>query len=134
MIYKSMEFEEIKKNEIVMKYGELGTKFFIILWGKVSVRIPSIVEKDFTFRELLETLNENKEWIIENDKYLDVLILIQQVLPDLVKKIDNNKLKLNIDNVEALLKGVPISNDQNINQTEFPKFDFYMRSQSKINI
>jgi hypothetical protein len=40
MIYKVMGFEAIKAGDYVMKIGEMGTKFYIILRGKVSVRTP----------------------------------------------------------------------------------------------
>lgn len=46
-MYNSMDFEEMQKGDSVMRFGEMGTKYYIVLKGKVSVRVPSIVEKKF---------------------------------------------------------------------------------------
>ena len=39
-LYKCMKCEIKKPGESIVKYGEKGTAFYIILSGKVSVRIP----------------------------------------------------------------------------------------------
>jgi len=128
MIYKSMNFEEISKNNYVMKFGELGTKFYIVLRGKTSVRVPSIVEKNFTFRELLELLHENKEWIVENNNYQAVLKLIQDVFPDLVSDTYKRCLKLNHDNLKKVLRGKIISEIQNAFDNGIPSFESLSKS------
>ena len=60
-----LNFESKNKNEYVLRSGEYGTKFYIILRGKVSVRVQTKLDKQFTFRHLLEYLQNEKEWIIK---------------------------------------------------------------------
>ncbi|CAI2360861.1 unnamed protein product [Moneuplotes crassus] len=123
MIYKSMLFEGLKKNDFVMKFGELGTKFYIVLKGKVSVRVPSIIEKDFTFKELLTLLDKNYEWVIENEKYQEVLELVQGMIPELVSEDYKRNLKLNIDSLKKVMKGKIISEIQHNYSDGIPKFE-----------
>ena len=79
-----------------MKYDEKGSKFYIILRGSVSVRIPSLVSKRFSFRGLLKMLVDNEEWIIENNKFEIVLKLIQKLMPSLVKNILSYKFNFKL--------------------------------------
>jgi CRP-like cAMP-binding protein len=39
---KVMEYETFAEGQYVMKYGERGTKFYIILNGKVKVLVPNL--------------------------------------------------------------------------------------------
>jgi hypothetical protein len=59
-----------------MKVGEKGNKFYIILRGKVSVKVPTRISKSFTFKQLLKMLVDYEESIIENERYQEVLSLI----------------------------------------------------------
>ena len=127
-----MEFEEMNKNNTVIKFGDNGTKFYIILRGSVSVRAPSIVEKDFTFIELLEFLFQNKEWIMDNDKYHEVLGLIQDILPELVSETLRKELKLNFELVKAVLKGKIISDIQASYHNGVPGFENLHNNYGKI--
>lgn len=131
MIYKMMEYVEKENKQFVMKFGELGTKFYIILRGKVSVRVPSIIEKDFTFRELLELLNTDHEWAINNDKFQEVLDLVHDIIPDLVTEDFRGNLKLNPELVKKVLNGKKLCDIQHNYQDGIPEFkdfnDFFRK-------
>ncbi|CAI2385589.1 unnamed protein product [Moneuplotes crassus] len=132
MIYNTMEFEDMEKGDSVMKFGEHGTKFYIVLRGNVAVRVPSIVERDFTFQELLVLLVNDHEWIIQNDKYQEVMVLIQGIIPDLVFEDYRKNLQLDIDTTKRVLRGKIISYIQHNYPDGIPKFkdfnDFYTGS------
>ena len=40
-IVEALEYEHFPTGKPVFEYGEMGTKFYIILAGKVSVSIPN---------------------------------------------------------------------------------------------
>lgn len=61
--FKSMEFKTYKQNEVVFNYGDQGDLFYVILKGKVSVKVPTIVYKELDENQLYEILNtEDPEW------------------------------------------------------------------------
>lgn len=93
MIYQVMKFQTLEPNKYVIKYGEQGSKFYIILRGKASVRIPSLIEKYYSFRQIFTLIAENEEWIIQNDKFEDLCRLIQKLMPEVIKTIF--KIKFN---------------------------------------
>jgi CRP-like cAMP-binding protein len=100
-----MEFQEMNENDYVMKIGDFGEKFFIILKGKVSVRVHSNIERNFKFRELLELLLDNQEWIIENQKYQNVLNIVHELLPEIIKENYKKENSINVDLLKRILNG-----------------------------
>lgn len=55
-IGKMMVYEKIKKNQFIVKYGEKGSKFFIILTGKVAILITKNVKCLLNEEEYIEHL------------------------------------------------------------------------------
>ncbi|CAI2367867.1 unnamed protein product [Moneuplotes crassus] len=103
LLFRAMKFQTVDKDKFVIKYGEIGTKFYIILRGSVSVRIPSRLTMDFSFRSLLEMIVENKEWIIDNERFIGILMVIQRLIPEIVET--SYKIKLNYKLTKKILKG-----------------------------
>ena len=95
MIYKVIGYEYADENTKIIKYGEIGDKFYVLLQGSASVRIPSIVEKNFTLQELLCFLLENKDWLVHNDKLQNVYEVIQDILPELIKSNFQGEMSMN---------------------------------------
>ncbi|CAI2370124.1 unnamed protein product [Moneuplotes crassus] len=103
LLYKAMKYQTVGKNKFVIKYGEVGTKFYIILRGSVSVRIPSKITMELSFRGLLEMLVENEAWIVDNEKFGAVLTIIQRLIPEIVQT--SYKTKLNFKLTKKILAG-----------------------------
>lgn len=105
-----------------MKYGDKGTKFYIILRGSVSVRIPSLVNKHFSFKSLLQFIVEHEQWIIENDKFEAVWELIQTLMPELIWK--TYTLKFNYKLARKILKAEKVVDSQLKYPDVFPGFQY----------
>lgn len=78
MLYKVIKYHSNNKGENVVTYGEFGTTFYILVKGSVAVRIPALMEKEYTFKQLLEAIVENKDWLILNEK-TQVTLYLQHV-------------------------------------------------------
>ena len=59
-----MKLEEFGENQIVFNYGEIGTKFFLIIKGSVRVLIPSTQVYEFTFVEYVKFLRDHNKLIL----------------------------------------------------------------------
>lgn len=68
-LYNSMKYEYFDQGEKVFNYGDIGDKFYIILQGKVSVRVPKIFNYSFTRNELLKFILKNYGRIDLNDEH-----------------------------------------------------------------
>jgi len=101
--FKVMGYECHKAGEIVMKYGEVGTKFYTILRGKVSVRIPCIVERNFEFKELLKLLRDNQAWVVHNERYDEIIKMAQELFPELVRFTKNGVFEINYSLLQKVL-------------------------------
>ena len=108
MMYKAIDYEFIPKDEIVIKFGAFGTPFYILLRGTVSVRIPSVVNKDFTLRKLIQFLIANKRWMIMNMKYQVLLGVIQDFLHEIIKTNYAGDIALNFGLASQVLSGYVI--------------------------
>ena len=105
LIYKAMNYEFKNKDEIVIQFGDFGTTFYILLRGTVSVRIPAMVSKEFDLRNLLKYTVENDRWIIRNFKYDEMLNIIHEFFPELVKINYAGEMSLNHSLSEKVLSG-----------------------------
>jgi hypothetical protein len=66
-----MKFESISQFKNVMKFGEIGDKFYIIVKGLVSIKIPNPSIKDWKqehkhYKSLLEWKNKHLEPMIDD--------------------------------------------------------------------
>ena len=105
-----------------MKFGEIGTKFYIILRGQVSVRIPSYVERHFSFRKLLKMLVENEQWIIENDKFEEICKVIQKLMPEVIKF--GYRIKFDFKTARKIVEGEKMVDSMKRYPRLFPGFDY----------
>jgi hypothetical protein len=65
-ICRCLKFQVLEKNETVFHYGSFGEEFFVIISGKVEVRIPN--PKIENFDDHFKLYIELKEWY---KKYVD---------------------------------------------------------------
>lgn len=56
-----MMLQTTPKDHYVVKYGERGTKFYIIIKGKVSIYVPTRIEQVMDELQLYEFINEHKK-------------------------------------------------------------------------
>ena len=85
-----------RNNKNIIEYGEHGTTFYIILKGKVGVRVPVYIEpQEYTLRELWEFLFSKHPWIVNDDNYENALSALNAYIPDAVKKNSKGKYALN---------------------------------------
>ena len=105
LIYNAMKYESVKNNNYVIRYGEFGTTFYIILKGKVEVRIPVPMSEEFTFRELLAYIFKNYEFIIKNENSSKMLEIVKFYFPEWIEKGKKGKFNLNKDIAEDILYG-----------------------------
>ncbi|CAI2383968.1 unnamed protein product [Moneuplotes crassus] len=61
---KVMTLEEYKPNKIVFNYGEIGTKFYLIIKGSVNVLIPCTQKFDLTYAEYVKFIKEHEGLIL----------------------------------------------------------------------
>eukprot|EP00347_Sterkiella_histriomuscorum_P000677 403374923 len=62
--FKAMTIEEFKQKDTVFNFGDYGNEFFIILQGKVSVQVPTLVNMTCNYRELINFMVENFDCIM----------------------------------------------------------------------
>lgn len=69
--YNELKYEFYPKGSTIFNFGEFGTKFFIIIKGKVSWKIPSfkeIITKDKNFKNWRDFLgDEDSRCLVYDD-------------------------------------------------------------------
>mmetsp|Transcript_30602 Transcript_30602/g.30091 ORF Transcript_30602/g.30091 Transcript_30602/m.30091 type:complete len:83 (+) Transcript_30602:128-376(+) len=68
MILRSITYQKITEGEHVMRFGDFGTTYYIIIKGKVEIRIPNPVTMKFQLRDLMIYISKNYEFIINNEE------------------------------------------------------------------
>ena len=119
-----MGYEEAQTDDYVMNVGEYAKTFYIILRGRVSVRIQSKVEKQFEFRELLTLLLENKRWIVRNEDFDKATNYIQSMIPELIKVDAKGSLHIKYDMMAKVLNDEIILESQKKYESLFPSFEY----------
>ena len=72
-LYRSMKYKYFGERETIFKFGDYGDQFYIILEGKVSVRVPKVVKLSFTRHELFKYILSNYEFMdLENRNNLKI--------------------------------------------------------------
>ena len=66
-LVKICKLEKFDPDDIIIFYGDIGEKFYIVLEGKVAIYIPEFIHKEITLYEFLNYLEETK--IINKLKY-----------------------------------------------------------------
>lgn len=133
MLIKVVKHEHHPKDHNVITYGEFGTEFYILMKGSVAVRIPLLMKNDFTFRELLQYLVEHKDWLIKNEKYQQVLSIVQDFIPEIIKFTGKGYLYMNHELAEKVATNAIILGSQSRFKSFFPNFGDLMRYKSKID-
>lgn len=62
-LFKSMKHKYFEERETIFKFGDFGDQFFIIIEGKVGVRVPQTIKQSFTRHELFKFILSNHEFI-----------------------------------------------------------------------
>ena len=111
-IVSVLNLEKYEPNQYIIKYGQEGDKFYIILKGKIKISKPIYIEKCITLKEYLEIMYDIKN--NENDflKY---------------NRINDRNSNLNL-NVEKLLS-IDLLKD-----TLEKKYNFYIEEEEDLGI
>lgn len=123
MIYRAMKILNMHANHNVIEYGEYGMTFYIILKGKVSVKIPVKYNREFTFKELWSFIIQNDKLIVKDNKFDKVLEIIQDLLPEVIETNKKKELSLDTQMLQDLLNSVVISKNIKKNGNKFPTFE-----------
>ncbi|CAI2376816.1 unnamed protein product [Moneuplotes crassus] len=73
-LYQNLSYYYANPNETVIKYGEVGDSFFILMKGEVEVFIPVTVTTRLSDLEFIKLLNEKRDLILEinDEKEFDI--------------------------------------------------------------
>ncbi|CAI2371593.1 unnamed protein product [Moneuplotes crassus] len=94
----------IPPNKNIIEYGEHGITFYMILKGKVAVRVPLLLEKKiYNFQELCNTLFKYHPWFVKDDNYKHALSDIDHFYPEAVKK-SKGQYFLNVKYLKSALE------------------------------
>ena len=96
-VSNDIELEIHKKNNFIMKIGDIGNNFYIILKGKVAVIITKIFDVIMTKKEYINHLKLLK-YFEENYLFNNTLVNNYEILPIESSEIENEKL--NVKNLE----------------------------------
>lgn len=66
-LFKSIRYKYYNEGAKIFNFGEFGDQFYIVLKGKVSVRIPKFLEMKMTRHEFFKYILINLEFINLND-------------------------------------------------------------------
>ena len=58
-----MRMRSYKSGEEIIRYGQYGSEFFVVLSGRVSVRVPTTIQTD-SKESLLELVIDNYDSVI----------------------------------------------------------------------
>lgn len=55
-----MKLEIVPQNDFIIRYGEVGTKFYIIIRGDVSIYIPTKLQQEMNDLQFYEFVTQNQ--------------------------------------------------------------------------
>ena len=96
-ITKISRIESFKKGSIIIKFGDIGDKFYIVLQGKVEIYKPKFVEKEETPNNFLKLLNKIKDIDGNAEKYKRLKAKNANFFKHLPKENNNNNKNKNIN-------------------------------------
>lgn len=67
-LYQAMQYRYFNQNDTIFNFGDIGDQFYIILKGKVSVRIPKQQSLNLTRYEFFKFILKNLQFIDLSDK------------------------------------------------------------------
>ena len=103
-ISKNLKLESFKKNTFLMKIGELGNNFYVILKGKVGVLVPKHFEVIMTKKQYLNHLKLLQNF--EEYYLLNSTLVKFGIFPALIKGI--NAYNIMTYDIEILLPSLDI--------------------------
>mmetsp|Transcript_34700 Transcript_34700/g.34337 ORF Transcript_34700/g.34337 Transcript_34700/m.34337 type:complete len:126 (-) Transcript_34700:1020-1397(-) len=72
-LFKSMKYKYFHEKQTIFKFGDFGDQFFIILKGRIGVRVPKTIKQSFTRHELFKFILSNHEFIdLQNPNNLKI--------------------------------------------------------------
>lgn len=107
-IATKLKYEKVEKDKVICKFGEKGSKFYLILKGKIGVIIPKL-------EKIKMTQNEYFDYLIRLKKFKEKDILIK-VLP-----LNKNAYPLEDEEI-SWLKGEIRTINPRKNETNFEKY------------
>ena len=84
---------------------EFGSVYYIILKGRVQVRIPIKITEEFSFKELFSYVLLNFEFIIKNEDSSKMLDVIKFYFPECIEKTNKGKYNFKKEIAEDILNG-----------------------------
>ena len=107
-LVKICKLEKFNPNDIIIFYGDIADKFYIVLEGKVAIYIPEFIHKEITLYEFINILEETKT--VNKLKY---------------ERIKSKNKGFNFDNNNIN------ENDPNSNEMKV-KYNFYLENDEKL--
>jgi CRP-like cAMP-binding protein len=109
-IVSVLNLEKFEPNQYIIKYGQEGDKFYIVLKGKIKITKPIYIEKCITLKEFLDIMYEIKHYENDylkydriNEKNLHLNLNIDRLLSmDLLKDTIEKKYNFIIEEEEDL--------------------------------
>ncbi len=119
-ISKNLKLELVKKNTFLMKIGELGNNFYIILKGKVGVLVPKHFEVIMTKKQYLNHLKMLKnfeEYYLLNSTLLENLSILSVDFQEIENTKNNIKKQeeINLKEYLSLINANEYQNEDKIN-------------------
>ena len=71
--FQIFKFSIVNKNDYIMKQGDDGDTYFIILDGKIQILVSTEVTQEYAWMELFQAIVENYEQIIDNEQKQSIL-------------------------------------------------------------
>ena len=119
-ISKNLKLESFKKNTFLMKIGELGNNFYVILKGKVGVLVPKHFEVIMTKKQYLnhlKLLQNFEEYYLLNSTLLENLSILSVDFKEIENTKNNIKKpeEINLKEYLYLINGNEYQNEDKIN-------------------
>ncbi|CAI2373140.1 unnamed protein product [Moneuplotes crassus] len=118
MLCKVLHYQKNPAGDKVINYGEIGSKFYIILKGEVAVRVPAQIQRAGTLRQILEFLMTDYEWITDNELLQRCLAEINKYFPFVIRKESAEKLALNLNKCKKYYDRIPDFEDDELGSKE----------------
>jgi CRP-like cAMP-binding protein len=107
-----LNLEKFEKGDKIIRYGEQGEKFYIILQGKVGVYKPKIVEKVMTLKEFVMNL-----WKLKHEEKDDLKL----------SRVEESNMKIaNISLIRTVDYDWSKLNDLNIKKTYYEEINDFI--------
>ena len=128
-----MNIEVAEKNKMIIRFGDIGYTFYVVVKGSVGIYIPTQNKFSFTYKEYLEFLLQNKRFINSVNGETDIQ------LPDFIEMTKMQDGKIDLSHLDELLQVGPrkskFSRDSVMRQmSNKNKNDYEIHYFNKVNV